>query len=85
MDEKLILKTTEGIYNEREDWWHLVKDAATGAQSVTHTWQHMNTEKLYLTESEGCDTTPAISFLEVCADGPLKKSLQKLMDEDNRA
>ena len=84
MDDKLIHKTTEGRYREREDWWHLVTDPDTGARTVRHTWKHMNIEKLYLTESEGDESVSVLDFLTTCVDSTIMKSLQKLMDETGR-
>ena len=84
MDGTLIHKTTEGRYKEREDWWHLVIDPITGARSVKHTWLHMNTEKLYLTASEGSETTSVLSFFQSSEHEAVMKDLQKLLDEDER-
>jgi len=85
MDDTLIHNTTKGRYSERRDWWHLVTDPATGAQSVKHSWNHKITSKLYLTESEGSKLEPLVEFLETCADAVVKKSLQKLLNAGGRA
>ena len=81
MDDVLIHKTTEGIYSERENWWHLVVDSATGARSVRHSWHHKNTHKLYQTTSEGSELMPVLKFLESCTDSTIKKHLEKLLRE----
>jgi hypothetical protein len=34
-------RRTKGPMNEKEDWWHLIVDDASGEMRVEHEWDHL--------------------------------------------